>query len=408
MDADWVMMTVITFFRNRDRNLAIVFLCLTAILYWLPTGYEKKMDSNALRSRGLVLSVDNSEVQQLGMVRVGAQSLTLKLLDGPHKGRTVEGINQLLGKLEMDKMFVQGDTALVVLTQNGQGEIVYANPQDHYRLGVEILLFLLFTVLLLVFGGFTGAKALLSFIFSALTIWKVLIPLFLKGYDPLVVALAVVSLLVAVVVFLVGGLTRKGLTAFCGAMAGVLTACLLADVFTDLFHLHGAIKPFSETLLYTGYGHLNLRKIFVAAVFIASCGAMMDLAMDVAASLDEIARKIPNISRKDALFSGLRVGRAVVGTMTTTLLFAYSGGYITLLMVFMAQGVPLANLFNLIYVSAEILNTLVGSFGLVMVAPFTALIGAFFYGGRNIPTEQDVKETGLVTSGVLTAQASEL
>jgi uncharacterized membrane protein len=109
---------------------------------------------------------------------------------------------------------------------------------------------------------------------------------------------------------------------------------------------------------------------------------MMDLAMDVSASMDEIASKLPDISRKEALMSGIRVGRAVVGTMTTTLLFAYSGGYITLLMVFMAQGVPLANLFNLIYVSAEVLNTLVGSFGLVTVAPFTALIGAFFHGGH--------------------------
>lgn len=365
---------------NRDRILVIVFLCLTAILYWWPTGFEQKIDPNSLRSRGRVVEVDNSEVQQLGIVKVGEQSLTVKLLDGPHKGQTVNAVNQLLGKLEIDKMFEPGDTALVVLTQDSQGEIVYANPQDHYRLHVEIILFVLFAALLLVFGGLTGAKALLSFVFAALAIWKILIPYFLKGYDPLWVALGVVSLLTAVIVFLVGGLNRKGLTAFLGALAGVATACVLAYVFTDLFHLHGAVKPFAETLLYTGYAHLNLRKIFVAAVFIASSGAMMDLAMDVAASMDEIARKIPNISRKEAALSGLRVGRAVVGTMTTTLLFAYSGGYITLLMVFMAQGVPLANLFNLIYVSAEILNTLVGSFGLVTVAPFTAVIGAMIFG----------------------------
>ena len=75
--------------------------------------------------------------------------------------------------------------------------------------------------------------------------------------------------------------------------------------------------------------------------------------------------------------SGVRVGRAVVGTMTTTLLLAYSGGYVTLLMAFMAQGVPLANFFNLIYVAAEVLKTIVGSFGLVTVAPFTALAGGF-------------------------------
>jgi uncharacterized membrane protein len=106
----------------------------------------------------------------------------------------------------------------------------------------------------------------------------------------------------------------------------------------------------------------------------------MDLAMDVAASIEEVSLGMPGASRRRLLGAGLRVGRAVVGTMTTTLLFAYSGGYIALLMMFMAQGVPLGNLFNLIYVAAEVLNTLVGSFGLVTVAPFTALVGAFLFG----------------------------
>ena len=104
--------------------------------------------------------------------------------------------------------------------------------------------------------------------------------------------------------------------------------------------------------------------------------------MDVAASMDEVVLRKPDISFREVMGSGFRVGRAVVGTMTTTLLFAYSGGYITLLMVFMAQGVPLANLFNLNYVAAEILNTVVGSFGLVTVAPFTAIAGAVIYTKR--------------------------
>ncbi|WP_449243288.1 YibE/F family protein, partial [Desulfovibrio sp.] len=142
------------------------------------------------------------------------------------------------------------------------------------------------------------------------------------------------------------------------------------------FHLNGAVKPFSETLLYTGFGHLDLTRIFLASICLAATGAVMDLAMDVAASQNEVLQKKPDLKFGEALRSGFAVGRAVTGTMTTTLLLAYSGGYMTLLMVFMAQGVPMANLFNLNYVAAEVFNTLVGSFGLVATAPFTALIGA--------------------------------
>jgi uncharacterized membrane protein len=150
----------------------------------------------------------------------------------------------------------------------------------------------------------------------------------------------------------------------------------MAAVFTKQFHLHGAVLPFAETLLYSGFAHLDLTKIYVAAVFLACSGAVMDLAMDVAASMHEVVVRHPGISRKEAFSSGITVGRAVVGTMTTTLLLAYSGSFLTLLMAFMAQGVPLANTFNLIYVAAEVLKTLVGSFGLVTVAPFTALMGS--------------------------------
>ena len=103
----------------------------------------------------------------------------------------------------------------------------------------------------------------------------------------------------------------------------------------------------------------------------------MDIAMDISASMKEVLDKKPDISRRELFFSGIKVGRAVIGTMTTTLLLAYSGGYTGLLMVFMAQGTPALNILNLNYVSAEILHTLVGSFGLVTVAPLTAFVGSF-------------------------------
>ncbi|MFH1134649.1 MAG: YibE/F family protein [Pseudomonadota bacterium] len=380
---------------TRDVILTLLFGGLTLLLLLVPTGFEQRLQRDSLSCRGRVIEVDNSEVKQVGIVKIGFQSVDLELVSGRFKGREVRGINQLLGKMEMDKLFSPGDSALVVLTLDEAGGIIGVNPQDHYRLDLELLLFGLFAALLLVFGGFTGARALMSFVFSALMIWKVLIPAFLKGYDPILVSLAVMAILTAAIIFMVAGLTRKGYVAFLGSMAGIVAAGILSLVFTSSFHLHGAIKPFAETLLYTGFGHLNLGRILSAAVFIGCSGAMMDLAMDVSASIDEISFRAGDISRRELIVSGLRVGRAVVGTMTTTLLFAYSGGYITLLMVFMAQGVPLTNLFNIIYVAAEIMNTLVGSFGLVLVAPFTAIIGGLVHGrGKRAAAVPDLAGEG--------------
>ena len=107
----------------------------------------------------------------------------------------------------------------------------------------------------------------------------------------------------------------------------------------------------------------------------------MDLSVDITSAGWEVVEKRPDLSRREAVRSGLTVGRAAMGTMTTTLLLAYSGGYIALLMVFMAQGTPIGHMLNYKYVSSELIHTVVGSFGLVTVAPFTALTAGTLLAG---------------------------
>jgi uncharacterized membrane protein len=362
---------------HRSPLAVTLVFCIVCIgLWFVPTGFDERVDTSAERCKARVVGVDNSDIKQVGLVKTGDQTVTLEILTGEFKGQIVQGNNPLLGQMDRDKIFAPGDKALVVLTVDQNGEIVFVNPQEHYRIDLELLLLGLFATALMAFGGWTGVKALVSFIFSGFVIWKLLVPGLLKGWDPILLSLGVVVVLTAVIIFMVAGMTRKGVTAFSGALLGILTSCVLSMVFTRSFHMHGAVMPFAETLLYSGYAHLDLAGIYASAVFLAASGAVMDLAMDVAASMDEVMSRKPDLSRSKALCSGLVVGRSVVGTMTTTLLLAYSGGYVTMLMAFMAQGIPLISICNLVYVAAEVLKTLVGSFGLVMVAPFTAVVGA--------------------------------
>jgi uncharacterized membrane protein len=363
---------------KRDTILIVIFSFLTLALYFVPTGFEARLPKNSVRCRGRIIAVDNSNILQTGIVKQGEQALTVTLLDGPYAETEVRATNLLIGKMELDTFFAEGDIALIVLSLK-DNEIYLATAQDHYRLNTELILLLCFAALLLIFAGLTGAKALLSFIFTGMMIWKIMIPLFLKDIDPIMVSLGVVTILTGAIVFLVGGLTKRGLVAFLGSILGIVVTMIMALVFSGGFRLHGAIKPFSETLLYSGYPHLNLTRIFLAGIFLASSGAVMDLAMDVASGMREVVSRKPDIAFFDALQAGFGIGRPVIGTMTTTLLLAYSGGYTALLMIFMAQGVPIVNLLNLNYVAAEILHTLIGSFGLVTVAPFTAIVGALIY-----------------------------
>lgn len=352
----------------------VVLLCF--VLYFLPTGFPDQRDEY-VRGKAAVLSVDNSQVYQRGVVRTGTQLVILEVADGPYAGEKIEAVNVLFGKLELDKVFQPGDKALVVI-KGHQGKIQVANLIDHYRLDIEAVLFGLFVALLFWYAGWTGVKAILSFIFTILVIWKVLWPLFLKGWDPILVSLAVVCLIVGCVTFLVAGLNKKALVAFLGTMGSAVAACGMAILFGRFFKVHGAVIPYAETLLHLGFSHLDLTKIFLAGIFLAASGAMMDVAMDISVSVAELVAKKPDISRQEAIASGVTVGRAVVGTMTTTLLLAYSGSFTALMMVFMAQGTPAVNILNLTYIAAEVLHTLIGSFGVVLVAPLTAVLAGWF------------------------------
>jgi len=197
----------------------------------------------------------------------------------------------------------------------------------------------------------------------------------LRGWDPIFGALIITLLITAVIMFLVGGLSRRATVAFLGASGGVLFTSLLAFIFTGWFKIHGAVRPFTEALLFTGYGHLNLAHLFIAGIFIAASGAMMDLAMDVAAAMDEIKKQQPVITRFGLMRSGFTVARQAAGTMSTTLLLAYSAEYTAMIMTFIAQGVPLENVLNMVWVSSEVVHTLVGCFGLLLVAPLTVFAG---------------------------------
>ncbi len=332
-------------------------------------------------ARGLITAVDNSHVRQNLIVKTEAQFLAVRLLDGPHKGQEISITNMLTGKMEFDEFYEAGKVVLVEYDV-ADGKPRHGVARGYYRLQMQLVLISLFGLLLLVVAGVTGLKAVLSFVFAAMVLWKLFFPLLLRGFPPLSTGLGVVALLTGVITLSVGGLNRRGISTFAGSMLGVLLTCGLAVWFAKGFALHGAIRPFAETLLYSGYFSLRLTDIFIASVFIASSGAVMDLAMDIAASMDEIKRKHPGIGLIEHVRSGLRVGRAVIGTMTTTLLLAYSGSHITMFLLFMAKGLPVENILNAPFVAAEVLNILVGSFGLVTVAPFTALVAGFLYRGQ--------------------------
>ena len=364
-------------FSMKNHGPVLFAIILFLVLIFIPTGYEGALVyQNADRVRAEVLSTDESEIVDAGLIRTGEQRCEVRILGGRFEGETVTAVNRLNGSLAQDKMFSEGDIAFVVVSHSGD-QITTVTMTDHFRLDKEVILAGLFLLLLILFAGKTGVRAILSFADTILIMWKILVPCLLKGWNPIWLSLGLVLLMTAVILSLIYGFDRRCLAAVSGAILGIAVTAVLGIVFTDMFKIHGAVMESSESLLYAGYQNLNLTSIFMASIFLGSSGAVMDLSVDICSSVYEVVQKKPEISAKEAIFSGFAVGRAACGYTTTTLLLAYSGSYIALLMVFMAQGTPIAFVLNYKYVAAEIVHTIVGSFGLVTVAPLTAITSGF-------------------------------
>lgn len=373
---------------RKDIAFIIAFILASTVLLLIPTGFERAIYVNAVGAKAEVLSIDDRGIIQTGLFRTGDQRCHVRVLSGEHKGLEMDGINLLSGSLKEDKVFVPGDTAWVLIERDTDGNPIFINLIDYYRIGTEWILVIAFALILIAFAGIRGIRMILSFIFAFFAIWKMLIPAVLKGASPFLMCTLTLILLTLVTLPMVSGVNRRSLAAICGALLSMLITLLLSLFMTRILRIHGSVLESSEALLYSGFMTLDLTSLFAGVVCLSAGGAIMDLSIDVSAAMWEVKEHSPLIGPKALFASAMEVGRAGVGTQITTLLLAYMGSYLTLMMVYMAQATPIPNIFTSKSIAAEILQTLVGAMGIVMVTPLTALMGMlFFRGGKSLPSE---------------------
>ncbi len=363
--------------KNRKNwIMCLVTLVFCGLLCLLPDTHLN-VTSNFPREQVRIDSVDNSMLDAVGIVYNGVQPCTVTILTGDYAGQTFSSYNYLNSALDKDKLYEAGDIAWAMI--QGSDEKPTITLIDHYRIGTEATIVGVLALVLILFGGVIGCGAMVSLVASAVIVWKLLIPLLLDGIDPMLSCFVTVIVLTVLIDVLVAGFTRRCLTAILGSLAGTLVTCLAAWGLTILLKLDGGDLPYVVPLLSQSAMQVNTRSLYIGMMFLANSGALMDLSMDISVSLEEIHYHKPDISYPALMKSGLLVGRSVLGTMTTTLMLAYSGNYLSMLMYFVGQGTPVTDIVNLKYVASQLLNTLVGSFGLAAAAPLTALIASAMY-----------------------------
>ena len=371
---------------DRKKNIAFIaaFILASAVLILMPTGFERAIYFNATGAKAEVLSADDSTIIQTGLFRTGDQRCHVKVLSGEHKGLEMDAVNLLSGSLKDDKVFVPGDIAWVLVERDADDSPIFINMIDYYRLDKELMLVAVFVIALIAFSGLRGIRMVLSFAFAFLAIWKLLIPAVLKGVNPLFMCAVTLVLLTLVTLPMVSGLNKRSLAAILGSFMAIFITLLISIAMTAFLRIHGSVLEMSEALLYSGFMDLDLTSLFSGVVCLGAGGAIMDLSIDVSAAMWEVREHAPETGRRDLFRSAMEVGKAGVGTQITTLLLAYMGSYLTLMMVYMAQATPTFNIFTSKAIAAEIAQTLAGAFGIVLVTPLTALIGMVLFTRKKV------------------------
>ena len=364
--------------QSRCQSLILcgVMLIFCLLLCLLPDKHLN-VTSGFPRAQVRIDAVDNSMLDAIGIVYNGVQTCQITVLTGEYAGVQTGSYNYLNSALDKDKLYAPGDKSWAMLQDSGGTLIV--TLIDHYRAATEGWIVAALALALILFGGVIGCGAMVSLAASAVMVWKLLIPLLLEGIDPILAAFVTVVVLTIIIDLLVAGFTRRCLVAVLGSLAGTLVTCLAAWGLTYALKLDGGDLPYVVPLLAQSSMGVDTRSLYIGMVFLANSGALMDLSMDVSVSMEELHLHRPDLSRTALMKSGLTVGRSVLGTMTTTLMLAYSGNYLSMLMYFVGQGTPITDIINLKYVASQLLSTLVGSFGLVAAAPLTAVIAVSMY-----------------------------
>lgn len=302
-----------------------------------------------------------------------SQEVTLRIKSGSHKGETVKAYS-LNGYLYGANCTVGTKVIAQISEYDG---VISANVYNYDREFEITVLILLFLGAMWLVGGKKGINSIIALVFTFIIVIMLYVPLMYIGVSPFLAAVISVILITVITHILIADLEMKSISAMLGTICGVVVAGLIALIFGNVGHVNGYNVNEIETLVFIGQSSkLNVGGMLFSGILISSLGAVMDVAMSVSSSLNEIQLNRPDISGKELFKSGINIGRDMIGTMSNTLILAYVGSSINLIMIIYAYSYQMHQVMNMYSIAIEIMSGIAGTMGIILAVPFTSLISA--------------------------------
>jgi len=313
--------------------------------------------------------IKSSPTGELNQVK---QSVEVKVLTGNHKGEKVFIDNMLMGNPAYDIKLKKGDKVILHAEQSDGGVDFFI--ADKQRVGALYFLTGLFFALLLIIGRKKGLFSLVSILVTLGLIFWVLTPLILSGMNPILATVSICVLASVIAIYLVGGLNAKSSAAILGTVLSLVIAGILS-VFSIKYASLTGFSSEESMFLFSAHPSLNFVGVLASAMIIGALGAVMDIGMSISSTVNELFSSNSQMSVRELFTSGMNVGKDIIGTMANTLILAYLGGALSL--VLLSSNIDMQKFFNLNQVATEISAALIGSIAIVLCVPITAIISAW-------------------------------
>jgi len=363
--------------------LAAVFL---AFVLWL-NGVDKiPLVSRVGQTfeKGVVTAVLQDNLQPDG-TRMGEQKVLVEMTTGVRAGQELETTSS------SGYLFGAGCTVgmRVVVIQSVAGDSTITAVYSVDRGGVLLLFAGLYLLTLCLVGGKQGVKGALGLLFTFLCILFVYLPMVYRGWSPFWTAVFVCAVTTVVTLWLIGGPSRKTAVAVGGTVAGVVIAGAAASLFSAASGITGwNVSDIESLMTLANAGDVQVGGLLFSGLLISALGAVMDVAMSIASSIQEVYAQNPALSRLELFRAGMRVGRDLMGTDSNTLILAFAGSSASMLVLNYAYDLPLLQVVNSNNIGIAVMQGLSGSFGIVLAVPVTVLLAVWAYTwGHNVPRD---------------------
>ena len=305
-----------------------------------------------------------------------SQQLLVRILTGNDKNKKRAVSNVIPDNPAFSIIGERDRRYLISKTENletGKEEYFLA---DYYREPFIWYLFGAFLLVLVVVGGIKGIRTIISLLATIGFVAYILLPSVEKGINPLLAAVIVSFISTAVTMLLVAGPNAKSLAGTLGTVIGVSISGLIATFVIKNAPLSGLASTEAMILWGNQYYEINFKGLLAAGMIVSCLGAVMDVAISIASSIYEIKIANPNYSVNDLFKSGMNIGKDIMGTMTSTLVLAYTGMALPLLLL-ISHEKNISPFLSLEIVVSEVTAATIGSIGLIIAVPATAFIMAW-------------------------------